>query len=293
MKKNYILALTFGLSIAIVSWQKSSITEKYTYKKSHKNSSGSPSGRTGAPGEANCTACHTGSVQAGATENILILSDGSGQVTSYVPGQTYTVALAMVSSPTKKGMQVTALNSSNQAAGSFGTVTGGGVAITSGSGKFYANHTGASTTATFPGWAWEWTAPATNVGAVKFYVATNKANNNGQNSGDVIYLSNHTFNGTTVGLEENTLETVGEFNASFSAQNSMIYIQYSSLIVGANHVNILDMSGRTIVNMNMGQSTIGLNKDMIRLPDYVKNGMYVVQYFVNNFPMTKTIAVER
>jgi len=292
MKKNYILALTFGLSVAIVSWQKSNTVEKNSYKISHRNNSGAPTGRTGAPGEGNCTGCHSGTVQPGATENVLMLADGSGPVTSYVPGQTYTVALSMSSSPAKKGMQVTALNSSNQAAGTFTAITGGGVAITTGSGKSYANHMAASTLSSFPGWAWEWTAPATNVGAVEFYVATNKANNNGQNSGDVIYLSNHTFN-STVGLEENKLEAVGEFNASFSAENSMIYIQYSSLINGSNYVNIVDMSGRSVLNMDMGQAAIGVNKDMVRVPEYVKNGMYVVQYFVNNYPMSKTIVVER
>jgi hypothetical protein len=292
MKKNYILGLTFGLSIAVVSWQKSVTVEKDSYKISHRNNSGSPTGRTGAPGEGNCTGCHSGSVQSGATENVLMLADGSGPVTSYVPGQTYTVALSMSSSPAKKGMQVTALNPSNQGAGTFTAISGGGVAVTAGSGKSYANHTAASTLASFPGWAWEWTAPATNVGAVKFYVATNKANNNGQNTGDVIYLSNYTFNGT-VGLEENKLVTLSEFNAAFSAENSMIYIQYSSLIVGSNHLNIIDMNGRSIMNMDMGQATIGMNKDMVSLPEYVKNGMYVVQYFVNNYPMSKTIVVER
>ncbi|MGJ8661375.1 MAG: choice-of-anchor V domain-containing protein [Bacteroidota bacterium] len=292
MKKNYILTLTLGLSIAIVSWQKSGTVETNKYKKSHRYNSGATAGKTGAPGESNCTECHSGSVQAGTTENMLIVADGSGQVTSYVPGETYTVALAMTSNPSKKGMQATVLTASNQAAGTFATVPGGGVAIISGSGKFYANHTSSSTTSAFPSWTWTWTAPATNVGPVRFYVATNKANNNGQNSGDIIYLSNHPLN-ATVGIEENKIETVSNFNASFSPENSTVYIQFSSLINGNNHVNIVDMNGRSVLNMNMGTSQIGINKDMIRLPEHVKNGMYVVQYFVDNNPMTKSIVVER
>ncbi len=292
MKKNYILALTLGLSIAFVSWQKSGTVQSNTFKKTHKNNSGASTGKTGAPGESNCTECHTGSVQSGTTENLLLVGNAGGPITSYVPGQSYTVTLSMSSSPSKKGMQVTALNSSNQAAGSFSTITGGGVAITNGSGKTYANHTAASTLPTFPGWAWTWTAPATNVGPVDFYVATNKANGNGNNSGDLIYLSSHTY-GSTVGIEENKIEVVGEFNASFSVENSTIYIQYSSLINGKNHVNVVDMNGRSVLNMNMGTSSVGVNKDMIILPEYIKNGMYIVQFFVDNYSMTKTIVVER
>jgi hypothetical protein len=40
----------------------------------HKNSAGSPTGQTGAPGESNCTSCHSGTVQSGATENALTVA---------------------------------------------------------------------------------------------------------------------------------------------------------------------------------------------------------------------------
>jgi hypothetical protein len=290
MKKNYVFTFALIIGIGLVSWQKSSSVQTSKYKKSHKYQSGAPAGKTGAPGEGNCTECHTGSVMAGSSENQFILVDGAGVATSYVPGVTYQIGLSMASNPAKKGMQVTARDANNATAGTFTGASG--VALTSSSGKSYANHTAASTLSSFPLWTWSWTAPATNVGPVKFYVATNVANNNGQNSGDVIHLSNHTYNGT-VGLEEKSIETVKDFSASFSAENSMVYMQFSSLINGSNFVNIVDLNGKSVLNMKVGTSTIGVNKESVRLPDHIKNGMYIVQFFVDNYPMSKSIVVER
>lgn len=291
MKKNNILFLSFFVATGLLSWQKSTSVKTSNYEKLHRNASGAPSGRTGAPGEGNCTGCHQGNVMAGSSENQFILVGSSGVVSTYIPGETYQVGLSMASNPAKKGMQVTVLNATNQFVGSFAPAAGG-VNFTTGGGKTYANHTAVSATSTFPLWTWEWTAPATNVGPVKFYVATNVADNNLLNTGDVIHLSNHTFNGT-VGLEENTLETVQNFNASFSAENNTMYLQFTALINGKNYLNLVDMSGKSVLNMDLGTSSIGMNKDAIRLPEYIKNGLYVVQFFVDNFPMSKTISVQR
>jgi hypothetical protein len=291
MKKNYVFTFALLIGVGMISFQKSGVRQTNKNQISHRYNGGSPTGKTGAPGEGNCTSCHTGTVMTGSSENIFTLVDASGAISSYIPGQTYQIELALSSNPVKKGMQVTVLDANNQFAGSFTPATGG-VNFTTGNGKTYANHAAASTTTSFPLWNWKWTAPATNIGPVKFYIASNVANNNGQSTGDVIHLSNHTINGT-VGLEEKSIEAVKDFNASFSVENSMVYMKYSSLIIGSNFVNIVDLSGKSVLNMNMGTSSIGINKEMVRLPEYIKNGLYVVQFFVDNYPMSKTIVVER
>lgn len=290
-KNNLLLFLFFLLGISLISWQKTEPSQRTKFQKSLRHNSGAPTAKTGAPGETNCTVCHLGSVQTGTNENQFLLTNSSGAVTHYLPNETYQIELSMASNPAKKGMQVTVLNSSNQFVGSFTPATGG-VNFTMAGGRSYANHTAASTLATFPFWTWNWTAPATDEGPVTFYVATNLANANGQNSGDVIHLSNHTI-GSTMSLKENSFSAVGEFNASFSPENSMIYLQYASLISGSNFVNIVDMTGKSVLNMKLGTSTIGTNKESIRVPDHLKNGAYIVQFFVDNYPMSQSVVIER
>ena len=73
----------------------------------------------------------------------------------------------------------------------------------------------------------------------------------------------------------------------------MVYIQFSSLINGSNFVNIVDMTGKSVLNMDIGASSIGINKESVRLPEHIKNGMYIVQFFVDNYPMSQSILVKR
>jgi hypothetical protein len=190
MKSKFIPISLFCLSFGFFAFR----TELTNIKEFHKapiNSGGAGTGRTGAPGEQDCTGCHAGTTQDGVNENILTLLNGPTPVTTYTPGQQYTVTLAMSSNPAKKGFQATALTSANLMAGTF-TGQSGNTSI-NGMTKKYANHTlGSNTSTTAPLWTWTWTAPAAGTGNVTFYVATNKTNGNGATNGDLIYLSQHT-----------------------------------------------------------------------------------------------------
>ncbi|MFM7682216.1 MAG: choice-of-anchor V domain-containing protein, partial [Bacteroidota bacterium] len=175
MKTKFIPIAFICLSLGIFAFR-SEIYDLNSFHKSPLNSGGVAAGKTGAPGEQNCTQCHSGNTQDGSNENVLTLLDGTTPVTTYSPGQQYTVTLSMSSNPVKKGFQATALTSANAMAGIF-TGQSGNTSI-NGSSKKYANHTSTSnTSSSAPIWTWTWTAPASGTGDVKFYVATNKANN--------------------------------------------------------------------------------------------------------------------
>lgn len=293
MKKTYVLILTATVVIGALSFQKSGNfeIEKYSAKNGHKNANGAPSGNTGAPGEANCTSCHAGTVQSGLTENGFILLNSSfNPVTSYVPGETYTAVLSMTSNPAKKGFQSIALNASNAMAGNF-TGVAGNTAITTSGTKKYANHTSASNTSTTTTWGWTWIAPTIDATNVTFYVATNGANNNNTNSGDVIYLSQHMIT-STAGLNEETQEQ-SNFSAGFSAANNSIAIDFTTLSSGEMNLNLVDMNGRSVFTYNLGNAIVGENNQMVALPSDIKNGIYVVNFFVNNKAMTAKIMIQK
>lgn len=292
MKKQYFL---FGLLIAssvTFAWQKTGKIEVNKAKTSHMYVNGAPAGRTGAPGELTCATagCHSGTSQDGTAENIFIPTLNGNVVTSYVPGQTYTIAISLMSNPTKKGFQATVLDAANNFVGTLTANAAAGTASTTGMGRTYINQTSAGSSA--PAWGFTWTAPAVDAGAVRFYVATNKTNNNGNNNGDVIYTSVHSL-GSSLGISENESAVVSDFTASFSPSNSSIYLAYSSLINGNSNVNIVDMNGRSVLASELNASTIGLNKEIVRIPDNIKNGMYVVHFFVNNAATSKTISIQR
>lgn len=288
MKKKYILPV-FILAVAGLSLQNSA---EFNFSNLHaeKNGGGAAPGRTGAPGETNCTACHSGSVLDGSNENILTVLSGSTPVTEYIPGSVYTVSLTMTSNPAKKGFQSTALDATDAMAGTF---TSGATTLVSGTSKKYANHTSASNTSATPAWTWSWTAPATNVGDVTFYVATNKANNNNNDTGDQIYLSQHTISAPSgAGINEN-VSTVSGLALGIDALNSKLKMSFNSLISGEMTINLLDINGRVILNKEIGTSMLGKNEQTIQLPSDLKNGIYVVHLLVNNNTISGKIMINK
>lgn len=137
------------------------------------NSSNPPSGYHGE--SLNCTFCHTG--------NSVNSGDGGislgGLPTSYVPGQTYNLALT-VSGTNSRGYGFQLSPKIN------GNLVGQLTAVSNDMGieSDSAEHRGPSLTGT---WNFEWTAPSTDEGTVTFYASGLATGGNSGNDGDYVY----------------------------------------------------------------------------------------------------------
>ncbi len=295
MKKNYILPSLAIAAMGLFAFQTSNsdngIIKKFM--KSHLlQLGGGQSGLTGAPGEANCTQCHSGTTQNGAAQNSFVLFDaGLTPVTSYSPGLTYTASLQLISNPSRKGFSSVVLDGTDTNAGSFTGSGAGGTQNFSFSGRDYVSHTATSNTSTTLVWTWSWDAPAASAGDVTFYIASNEANDNGANSGDVIYLSEHIITDATASIEELTNET--SFTAGYNVTSNKITLDFTFLGAGDMHLNLVDMNGRSVFTSDLGQSEIGDNSESIALPTSIKDGMYVVHFFIGNKAMSAKILVRK
>jgi PKD repeat protein len=229
MNKKLQFTLVAALAVSIVSLTTLSKKEssiKEAYKGSHlKNSSGAPNKKTGAPGEGSCIDCHNGTVQDGANVNLLVMFEEgtTNPISNYTPGVTYDMSLIIVQASSKNGFQTVVLKTSDDTqAGSVAGVAGSTATVTF-QNRSYVNHTSASNSqGTFN---FKWTAPATDEGDVKFYMASNKTNNNGNSSGDDIFLSQHLISPVV------STAPVSSFNSSATticANNSVTYTNTST-----------------------------------------------------------------
>ncbi|NRA10783.1 MAG: hypothetical protein HRT57_02360 [Crocinitomicaceae bacterium] len=295
MKKNYILPCLTIATLGLFAFQQTNsekgIVQKFT--KEHQQAAGGQFGFTGAPGEANCTQCHSGSTQDGTSENTFFVIDGVNSVTEYIPGNSYTIRVQMVSAPNKKGFSAVALDGTDSNAGSFtGDFAIGGTQDFSSVGREYVSHTSTSNTGSQTFWAWTWDAPATGVGDVTFYVASNSADDNSASSGDIIYLSQHVISDASVGISEHVADASG-FTAGYSSEGNSVTINFNSLIANDMYFNLVDLNGKSVYSYKMANSIIGTNKQIVSLPAEIKNGMYVVHCFVNNKAMSANIIVAK
>ena len=291
MKKLFFFAgsiLSIALLTAFNSKKNGDISIYSKTEFHNKNSGGAGPGRTGAPGEQTCTACHMGTTQDGSNINLITLLQGATPVTSYVPGSTYTVALSMSTAAAKKGFQATVLDASGNMAGNF---TAGLNTQVNGTARKYANHTSSSNTSATTLWGWTWQAPATSVGDVIFYVATNETNNNGNDNGDVIYLSQHIFSAQSgAGIEESELNN--NFKAGYSSSQNSVLISCNTLVSGNMSMNLFDLNGKLIYSQSLGQSIPGEIKENVQLPAVIESGMYVVNFFIDNTAFSSNIFID-
>ncbi len=175
------------------------------------NSFGPEARYTGAPGDiGTCVNCHD------TFENVNV---GPGNVTVgsvpsvYTPGQQYTLTVTVQQAGRSRfGFQLTSIDSSGNRAGTLAPINSDTQlnALTGTGDRQYIQHTESGTTQTSASmriWQIRWTAPATDVGTVTFYVAGNAANNNGTNQGDYIYtnraLTESATSNVTVALVSN------------------------------------------------------------------------------------------
>jgi hypothetical protein len=166
-------------------------------------------GRTGSPGEVDCTGCHSS----------FTVNSGPGSITisspnltnwQYVPGQTYQidVTVAHAGMPlfgfgfealrTSNNSNGGTLSISNSAETQLKSVSVGGNNRTN---VVHKQNGGLSNDVhTF---SFNWTAPATNIGNIMFYTAGNAANNQGDTLGDYIYKTSQLVTPFVSGIEEN------------------------------------------------------------------------------------------
>lgn len=181
MKK--IITSLFTLAFVLVS------VKSFTYR------SGVSGGYTNGPSESNCTSCHTGTSLNGGSGSLSDLVLTSKMTSGYLKDSTYTMTLKYKqSSISRFGFSITALVAKDDSpAGDF-TVTSNRTQKStkgvSGKTRQYIGHTSTGTATTSSNateWEFEWKAPSTNVGAVKFYAVVNATNGNNGNSGDQVY----------------------------------------------------------------------------------------------------------
>ena len=168
-----------------------------------RSSSGAPGAHTGAPGEQTCatSGCHDdNSVNSGKAS--LSIEVGSS-VSNYVPGKTYAVKVSISEKDVKRfGFQLLALNNATSSSvGTFQISDAGRTQLVKNTQAFsdreYVTYSFNGTDASSEGmseWIVNWTAPATNLGPVTFYVAGVSANDDMTDKEDHVYTSSKVLN---------------------------------------------------------------------------------------------------
>jgi hypothetical protein len=157
------------------------------------SNSAPPAAHTNAPGEANCTACHTSfplTVAGPFWDSVQLTS--TVPLNQFEPATTYTMSLTFSNlASSKYGFEMVALPSgADPSTASIGTFvsTDAETEVNVDNVREYISHSnvGTAVTANTKTWTFEWTTDPSYVGDVDFYVVVNCTNNSSTNVGDRI-----------------------------------------------------------------------------------------------------------
>jgi hypothetical protein len=153
-------------------------------------SSSGKSGKTGAPGEGDCTQCHGGTaVNAGVGS----VSLSTGMASGYVPGEVYGMSVTVSQVGISLfGFSIVAIDANGASVGTFTAGTDNhteNLTIAGNNRQYVTHNTNGGASVGSHTFSFDWTAPAADAGAITFYVSANAANGNGGGSGDFIYTT--------------------------------------------------------------------------------------------------------
>ncbi|MBK7128204.1 MAG: hypothetical protein IPM74_12745 [Crocinitomicaceae bacterium] len=275
----------FIVMLAFVSYSaQKGIFSTYHPKTEIVNSSmNPPAAKTGAPGEGNCTSCHSGSIQS-PTGIIDISFSGAGN--EYVVGQNYSFTIS-TSSGAKNGFQATILSSENTKAGDF--TSGTNYSIATLSGRQYARH---STSAGITTWTVNWTAPAEDAGDLTLYYSFVKSNNMGNTSGDLVYLGQFNLQSAifnTITPYEKTGESLRVYyDASQKIFKTTFELSETDYVL----FQVYSLDGKLITTLNPGLLSAGKYQYEIFVDADLVPGIYAVSVFIGNMVYTHKIPVQ-
>ena len=238
-----------------------------------------PAGYTGAPGDNGvCNECHSGSVMS--ADGTVLFTVGGGP--NYEPGVTYPITISTTDGP-KNGFQLTILDASNNAAGTFELGPNTSTATTLG--RNYIRH---STSFGINSWTFNWVAPATEQGNLTAYYSMVKANNAAGPSGDDIFMGTTAIplNGFS-GVEENELDQA--YNVFFNSQNRTLNLNYSLFKDSKVVLNVQDLNGRLIEYFDFGNQGVGNYNEVLSLSKINQQGIYLVSLFIDNQVLNRKI----
>ncbi|TDI77542.1 MAG: T9SS type A sorting domain-containing protein [Bacteroidetes bacterium] len=216
-------------------------------------SSGAPAGRTGAPGEGNCTFCHKGSLVNSGQGNVVINAPASSQ-----PGVTYDFTV-VVTDPiaTRFGFEITAKTDGAVFVGEWILVEASGTRF-AGTGTDYVTHNEPVFLTNSTAFLVRWKAPATDVGDITFFAAGNGATLGGS-SGDLIYTSSIRVSagGMVHSESENVIadfRITDVFPIPFTEYTTF---KFDLAQPGFVKIEIFDITGREIYTASLGSFSAG------------------------------------
>ncbi|CAN5531910.1 hypothetical protein BH11BAC2_BH11BAC2_09250 [soil metagenome] len=238
-------------------------------------------GYTGSTGEATCTSCHNSYGASNSGPGSISISSNLINGNQYIPGQTYNVhVIVRQTGRSLFGLGCEALTTTN--------TNGGTLVITNSAKTHLATKTVSGVSrnnvvhqlnggahADSMDFTFNWVAPITNIGNVKFWFSGIAANGNGNENGDYVYNNSLVVTpASATGIEE-AINTHALLVNAIAAEHRL-QLNFEIQNVGETFIYIYDLNGRQVLKQREENSLIGMKQVDVKLPYAMQSGIYLV-----------------
>jgi hypothetical protein len=243
--------------------------------------------KTGSPGEFDCTGCHT-SFQVNSGPGSISITSSNLTNWEYVPGQTYHISVAISQTNVPLfGFGFEVLKTSNNTSTGTFTITNRvetqtKSAIVNGASRAnVVQKKNGGLTSNSHTFNFDWTAPTTNVGNIKFYTAGNASDNQQDSLNDYVYTTSQLVTPLGAGIEDVATESPKIY---FNSVTGKLTVEYLHAVSAQSEILIYDLSGKNIFR----KSFINQNKLLVDVSSFA-DGIYVAaissgdKFFRNKF----------
>lgn len=252
-------------------------------------------GRTGSPGETNCTNCHKAEVNSGGG-SIVINSDipVGGYTLSKIYHITVTIKQTGVS---LFGLGVEALNANNSNGGTLKVTNSSETKSLTSAGRTNIVHQlngGQVNTAGTKIFVFDWKAPATDIGKVTFYVAGLAANGDTKDdAGDKTYTTTLAVNANSVaGIMESTRENQIDMAIFPNPAKEKVNLKYDLKKAGLVTISLHNSQGQLLTTLYSDIKTAGNYEEDFKLDGNYAAGIYFIKIKSDNYLSGKTLIIE-
>jgi hypothetical protein len=240
-------------------------------------------GRTGSPGESNCHSCHDAfTLNSGGGSIALSAANMPGWV--YVPGTTYHMTCTVARATTGLfGLGLEALTAANANAGTLVITDNASsqiktATVQSVQRKNVVHKLNGGVAVGTKNFAFDWQAPATNVGNVTFYFAGVAANGDGQEDvGDYVYTGNQVVSPATTTAVEEASADADELCVYPNPVVDVMNLSYGLEAGCSVQADLFDQSGRLVRHLLNAERQPGRHVEMLNGLASEPAGMYVLR----------------
>ncbi len=252
-------------------------------------------GRTGAPGETNCTNCHKAAVNSGG---------GSISISSNIPKDGYKPNIVYKMTVTISqtgvslfGLGVEALNDNNSNAGTLIVTNSGETKLLTSAGKTNVVHQLNGGQVSTPGaktFTFDWKAPATDIGNVTFYAAGLAANGDTKDdAGDKTYTTKFTVSAASVAsVLENKEISVTNLALFPNPSQDNVNLRYELKKDGLVTIELYNANGDLLNTLFSDIKNAGSYTENYNLKANYASGIYFIKIKTDNQITGHTLILE-